>query len=66
MALETEPVAAAGKLADVTHRTAAHQLGEMEDLGDGQHRALGRVLTARAPDPARVTRQNPVILHRRR
>jgi len=39
-------------------------LNGLEDLGNGQHRALGRVLTARTPDPARVTRQNPVILAR--
>jgi len=65
IALETQPVAAAGQLADVADRAAAHQLGELEDLGDGQDRAFRRVLAARAPDPTRVTRQNPVILNRR-
>jgi len=54
------------KLADVAHRTAADQLGELENLGDGQDRAFRWVLTARTPDPAWVARQNPVILHRRR
>jgi len=50
-ALETQPVAATGKLANITHRTAAHQLGELEDLDDGQQGAFGRVLTTRTPDP---------------
>jgi hypothetical protein len=42
--LEAQPVAVCRELADVADRSAAHQLGEREDLGDGRHRSLGHVL----------------------
>ena len=59
---EAEPVAAAGQLANVADRSAADNLGQVENLRDREHRAFGSVLLASAPDPARITRKDLVFL----
>lgn len=61
--LESEAVAAACELADVADRATADHLGQLEDLGDGQDRALGCGLASRSPHAARVSRQDLVFLH---
>src|SRR5262249_5256235 len=43
IATEPQPVAARRKLANVADRAAADPLGQIEDLGDGEHWALASV-----------------------
>jgi hypothetical protein len=43
----------------------ADDLGQLEDLGDGQHRPLGCLLIARPANPARISRQQVVFLNGR-
>ena len=47
---EAEPVATSRKLADIADRAAADALGQLEGLGDREHRAFGGVLLASATD----------------
>jgi hypothetical protein len=48
-------------LADIADRMAADQLGQLEDLGDGQDRALGSLFASRSPDAAGIARENLVL-----
>src|SRR5262249_17411767 len=61
IALESEPVATARELAEIADRTAADQLGQLEDLGDGQDRALWSLFTSRSPDAAGIAREDLVL-----
>jgi hypothetical protein len=45
------------------HPVAAgrHAVGQIEDLGDGEHRPFGRLLVATAADPAWVARDDAIL-----
>ena len=62
---EPEPVATARELADITHRAAAHAVGQLEYLAHCQDRPFRCTLLPRPADTARVTRENLVLLHGR-
>jgi len=63
MPLESKAVAAARKTANIADRAAADQLGQLEDLGDGQDRALWGLLASGSPDTAGVAREDFVLFH---
>ena len=62
-AAKAEPVAASRKLADIADRSTADPLGQLEDLGDREHRPFGGVLLASATNAAGIARQDLVLFH---
>lgn len=65
MTTEAEPVATCRKTADVADRMTTHTLGQLEDLGYGQHRPFRSTFVPRAADPARIAGQDLVLVDSR-
>jgi hypothetical protein len=60
---KSQPVATIRKLADIADRAAADSLGQLEDLGDRQHRPFGGVLLTSATNAAGIARQDLVLFY---
>ncbi|MBO0814791.1 MAG: hypothetical protein J2P30_06530 [Actinobacteria bacterium] len=59
---EAQPVAAISQLTDVADWTAAEAVGQVEDLRDGQDRALERFLVSGTANTAGVADEDFVLL----
>jgi hypothetical protein len=63
---EPEPVTASWQLAYIADRMTADELGQLEDLGDGQDGPLRRLFITSTANPARIARYQGGAAARRR